>query len=254
MTSILALAGNTVRELTRNKLLYLLVVFSVLLILASLLLIQISIGQWDRVINNISLATIQLSGAFVAILIGVNLVAGEVDKRTIYVTLSKPLSRRSFIIGKYLGLCATLLVLVSVMGAALALDLAFIGTKTGWVTFAALVLIYVELCMLSAFAMVFSSFTTQTLGVIFTTCIFVIGHLTSDLTILAQKLTGLSQQAVTTLSLILPNLDLLNVKTHAANGLPVTAEFVIKGTLYGLFYSSIVVYLASTLFARRDFK
>ena len=254
MMPIVALAGNTLRELTRNKLLYLLVVFSILLILSSMLLIQLSIGQWERVINDVSLATIQLSGAFVAILIGVNLVAGEIDKKTVYVTLSKPMSRRAFIIGKYIGLCSTLFLIVAVMGGVLAIDLAFIGSKTGWQTLAALVLIYVELCLLSAFAMVFSSFTTQTLGVIFTICIFVIGHLAGDLALLAQRLTGLSQQSVNVLSMILPNLDLLNVKTQAANGLPIAPGFVVKASLYGFSYSAIAVFFASTLFARRDFK
>jgi ABC-type transport system involved in multi-copper enzyme maturation permease subunit len=254
MNSILALAGNTVRELTRNKLLYLLVVFSILLILASLLLTQLSIGQWERVINDVSLATIQLSGAFVAILIGVGLVAGEVDRRTVYVTLSKPVSRQAFIVGKYLGLCATLAILVGVMGVALAADLALIGTKTGWITLAALILIYVELCMLGAFAMVFSSFTTQTLGVIFTACVFVIGHLTTDLAALTKRLTGMSEMAVTVLTYVLPNLDLLNLKTQAANGLPVAADFVVKASLYGFIYAGLAVAFAATLFARRDFK
>src|SRR5437016_4221541 len=106
MTPLLALAGNTVRELTRNKLLYLIGLFSAALILASLAFTQLSVGQWDRIINDISLAAIQLSGACVAILIGVNLIAGEVDRRTLYVTLSKPVSRTQFIVGKYLGLCA----------------------------------------------------------------------------------------------------------------------------------------------------
>ena len=254
MTQVLAIAGNTLRELIRNKLLYLLLVFAVLMIFGSLVLAQLTIGQWERIINDVGLATVQLSGALVAILVGVGLIAGEIDRRTVYVTLAKPVSRGAFVLGRYLGLCATLALLVLVMGGALAALLSFIGDPMGATGYSALLLTYVELCILSAFAVVFSSFTTQTLGVMFTLAVFVIGHLTQDLTAFAQRIEGLGGQALGALSYVLPNLDLLNLKTHAANNLPVSPMVVVKGTIYGLCYSCVAVMAAMGIFSRRDFK
>ena len=254
MTPLFALAGNTARELARNKLLYLIAIFCVLLILGSLLLTTLSIGQFERIINDVSLAGIQLSGVLVAIFIGVNLVAGEIDRRTVYITLAKPVSRTQFLVGKYLGLCATMLVLVAVMGAVLFALLRTIAIAPGVATAGALVLIFVELCILAAFAMVFSSFTTQTLGVMFTAGVFLIGHLAGDLHAFAQRLGGTGGAVLSGIASVIPNLDLLNLKVQAANRLPVTVPFIAHSALYGLTYAAIALSVAAFIFQRRDFK
>lgn len=254
MTTLTALAGNTIRELTRNKLLYILVVFALLLISSSVLLAQLTIGQWERIINNVGLATVQISGALVAILVGVGLVAGEVDRRTLYVTLAKPVSRAQFIVGRYLGLVANLGLIVLVMGGALWTVLKVTDYPMGMTGLSALLLIFVELCVLAAFAVVFSSFTTQTLGVMFSLCIFVIGHLTSDLALFAERMEGGARTAVLWLVKVLPNLDLLNLKTQAANNLPVEPTFVLTSAAYGFGYAALAVAFAAFLFTKRDLK
>lgn len=254
MTPVLALAGNTIRELTRNKLLYLLAIFSVLLILGSILLMEISLGQWDRIVKDVSLGVIQLSGAAVAILIGVNLISSEIDRRTVYITLAKPVSRAQFMLGKYLGLCAIMFVLVSVMGGVMSGLLVVIKVPPGIATFGALLLIYVELCILAAFSMAFSSFTTQTLGVMFAGSVFVIGHMTEDLRLFAFRLHGASATFIQALSYALPNLDALNLKTQAANNLAVEPRFIVASTAYGLMYAPIALIAAVVIFSRRDFK
>jgi Cu-processing system permease protein len=254
MKAVLPIALHTVRELIRNKLLYLLVVFSVLLIAGSILLAQLTVGQWERIINDVGLATVQLSGALVAILVGVGLIAGEIDRRTVYVTLSKPVTRAAFVWGRYLGLCANLALLVGVMGAVLAAVLLATGYPMSATSFSALVLIYVELCVLSAFAVVFSSFTTQTLGVIFSASVFIVGHLAGDLVLLADRLTGASRAVVRAIAGILPNLDLLNLKSQAANQVAVAPSFVASSAAYGLVYSAIAVAFAAFVFKRRDLK
>jgi ABC-type transport system involved in multi-copper enzyme maturation permease subunit len=254
MTALLALAGNTVRELTRNKLLYLIAVFSVLLILGSIFLMEISLGQWDRIVKDVSLGVIQLSGAAVAILIGVNLIASEIDRRTVYITLAKPVSRAQFILGKYLGLCAIMLFLVAVMGGLLCLLLLIIKVPPTLSTFGALLLIYVELCILAAFSMAFSSFTTQTLGVMFAGSVFVIGHMTEDLRVFALRLHGAEAWLIQGLSYALPNLDALNIKTQAANNLPIEPKFLLTSAAYGLCYAPLALIVATVIFSRRDFK
>jgi ABC-type transport system involved in multi-copper enzyme maturation permease subunit len=254
VTAILALAGHTVRELVRNKLLYLLLVFALALILTSVVLAQLTIGQRERVINDVGLATVQLSGALVAILVGVGLVAGEVDRRTVYVTLAKPVTRPQFIIGRYLGLCANLLLFVLVMGAALWATLFVCGYPMGATGLSALVLIAVELFVLAAFAVVFSSFTTPTLGVIFALSFFIIGHLAGDLAVFATRLPSPTGPLLAVLARVVPNLDLMNLKTLAANQLPVSAAYVASTIGYGLCYAAVAVGLASVIFSRRDLK
>jgi ABC-type transport system involved in multi-copper enzyme maturation permease subunit len=184
----------------------------------------------------------------------VGLVAGEVDRRTVYVTLAKPVSRAQFIVGRYLGLCANLLLLVVVMGGALCATLFASGYPMGATGLSALALIAVELCVLAAFAVVFSSFTTPTLGVIFSLSFFVIGHLAGDLAVFAARLPAPTGQLVAALARVVPNLDLMNLKTQAANQLPVSAGYVAASAGYGLCYAAAAVGLAAVIFSRRDLK
>lgn len=252
--AVLALCLNTVRELTRNKLLYILVVFALLLIGGSVLLAQLTIGQWERIINDVGLATIQLSGALVAVLVGVGLIAGEVDRRTVYVTLAKPVSRGAFVAGRYLGLCLTMAVIVSLMGAALAAVLGTYGYPMGRTGASALLLIFVELTILAGFATLFSAFTTTTLSTILSLAIFVIGHLSGDVANLAAQTQGPAATVFGAIARVLPRLDLLDVKTQAANQLPVDPAFVASMAGYGLAYAALTVLVGAAIFSRRDLK
>lgn len=254
MTPILVLARHTVRELIRNRLLYILLAFGTLLILGSLLVARLTVGQWERLINDIGLATVQLAGALVAILVGVGLVAGDVERRYVYVTLAKPIGRLQYVVGRYLGLCASLTLLVGIMGGSVAAVLAVTHFPMGSTGFYALLLILVELWMVAAFALVFSSFTTPTLGVIYSIGLFLVGHLTSDLILFAQKLEGLASASVGALARVLPNLDMLNIKSHAANQLPVEGTFVVGAAVYGVVWASAAVLLAGVVFQRRDLR
>jgi len=254
MSALAALAANTVRELARNKLLYVLLVFALALILGSVLLASLTIGQWERVINDVGLATVELSGALIAVLVGVGLLAGEVDRRTVYVTLAKPVTRARFVVGRYLGLCAMLVLLVAVMGGALTGVLRAAGFPMTFTGAAALLLICVELCLLAAFAVLFSSFTTTTLGTTFAVSVFAIGHMAGELATWAGKLKGPSASMLAVLARVVPNLQLLNLKTQAANQLPVSPGFVGLCALYGLLYSAVLLAVACLVFARRDLK
>src|SRR3954469_16050526 len=118
-SQILAIAGNTVRELVRSKLLYNLLVFAVLLIGGSLFVAQLTVGDFARIMIDMGLVAIELVGALIAVLIGVSVVAGEVERRTIYATLAKPLSRTTFLMGRYAGVLVILAVNVVVMLASL---------------------------------------------------------------------------------------------------------------------------------------
>jgi ABC-type transport system involved in multi-copper enzyme maturation permease subunit len=252
--SLLAIALNTARELARNKLLYLLLLFALLLIGASLLLASLTIGQWERIINDVGLATVQLGGVLVAVLVGAGVVAGEVDRRTLYVALAKPVSRGAFVAGRYLGLCATLFVIVALEGIALSAVLAAAGFPMGATGAAALLLIFVELVVLAGLATLFSTFTTTTLAAILALATFVIGHLAGELAALAAQAEGPQSWVLLLISRIVPRLDLLDLKAHAANQLPIDPAFVASVAAHGLGYATATLLLGMAVFARRDLK
>lgn len=248
------IAANTFRELARSKLLYLLLVFSLLLIVGSITLTHLTIGQWARVILNVGLATVHVSGALVAILVGVGLIAGEIERKTLYVTLAKPLPRWQFVLGRYLGLVLVLAILVAVMGACIAVVLKSVKEPVGITVTYALVLTFVELALLAALAVVFSTFTTTTLATIFSVSLFLIGHASGDLAEFASRSGGALGAVLSGFARIFPNLELLNVKSQAANHLPVEPAFVLGGTVYGVLWAAALLVFASFLFARRDLK
>jgi ABC-type transport system involved in multi-copper enzyme maturation permease subunit len=249
------IAGNTIRELVRSKLLYNLLIFAVLLIASSLFVAQLTIGQWDRVILDMGLAAIQISGLLVSVLIGVSLLAGEIDKRTLYPTLARPISRGTFLLGRYCGLCVILAVNVLVMLGCLGGVLQLAGYSITAVTAAAAALIFVELALMAAFALFFSSFTTPVLASAFSLSMFLIGHLLGELRAFGQRShSDLARDLSGAAYRLLPDLELLNLKSQAANQLPFDAQAARLDGLYGLAYTFAVLAAAVLLFRRRDLK
>jgi ABC-type transport system involved in multi-copper enzyme maturation permease subunit len=251
----LLLAGNTVRELVRSKLLYNLLVFAVLLIGSSMFVAQLTIGQWDRIILDMGLAAIEVSGLLTSVLIGVGLLTNEIDRRTVLPTLAKPVSRAAFLVGRYLGLLSVLVVNVLVMLGVLAGVLHLTGYALAPVAFQAALLLFIELTLLSALAVFFASFSTTMLASGYALSMFLIGHLLSDLKAFGERSHSEVTKAFTHfLYLLLPDLELLNLKAHAASGLAVPWAGVLWAAAYGLAYSLVVLLLSITIFSRRDLR
>jgi Cu-processing system permease protein len=252
---IRAIALNTVRELVRSKLLYTLLLFAGLLIGGSIFVARLTFGGWDRIIVDISLAAIELVGLLVAVLIGVSVVAGEVEKRTLYPTLAKPVSRGAFLFGRYAGLCAILALMTATMLALVWLTLQLSGYALSVTALAAALLILVELLLMAGTALFFSSFTTPILASAFSLSIFLIGHLLADLHAFADRSKSPAARAVVIAATrVLPDLELFNLKGHAANGLPVEGSFVAASLGYGLAYAALLLVLSIAIFRRRDLK
>jgi ABC-type transport system involved in multi-copper enzyme maturation permease subunit len=255
MTPIRPIAFNTMRELLRNKLLYNLILFAVLLIGSSLFVAQLTIGQWDRVILDIGLAAVEIAGVLVAVLIGVSVVAGEIDRKTIFPTLAKPVRRGTFIGGRYLGLSAMLAINVLVMTGCLALVLRMAGYGLSFTAAVAAELIFVELLIMAAAAIFFSSFTTPILASAFSLSLFAIGHLVSDLKAFHDRSKSTAARAAVMAAYrALPDLELFNLKSQAASELPVPHQLPLAATLYGLAYAAGLLALAIAIFSRRDLK
>ncbi len=254
-TQLVVLAGNTLRELVRSKLLYNLLIFAVLLIASSMFVAQLTIGQWDRIILDMGLAATQIVGMLISILIGVGLVAGEIDRRTIYPTLARPLSRGTFLLGRYAGLLLVLALNVLVMMGVLGLVLHMAGYGISQTALQAMLLIFIELAVLSAAAIFFGSFTTPMLAAAFSLSLFLIGHLLGDLQAFGKRSHSEAAKLATSAAYrILPDLGLLDLKAQAASNLPVASHAVWTGALYGLSYAAVLLTLAVIVFRKRDLK
>lgn len=255
---ILSIARNTFREAVRDRVLYNLVLFVLLLTAAAIFVGELSGGQERKIIVDLGLSAMLLFGVFIAIFVGVGLVYKEIERRTVYAIFSKPVGRGEFLIGKYLGLCLTLLVNVLVMGTGVSLALIYVSR--GWDSLAltiwpAILLIFVELMILTGVALLFSSFSSPALSALLTFFVFIIGHFSADLKSFANSMgNGLARWLFAALYYLLPNLANLSFITPAAHGqLPPTSQVAVV-ILYSLVYIVIILAAATMIFSRRNFK
>jgi ABC-type transport system involved in multi-copper enzyme maturation permease subunit len=250
-----ALAANTMREAIRSRVLYTLLFFAVLLIGTGVLLSTLSYVESERILQSVGLAAIRLFGAAIAIFVGIGLIHSEVERRTIYTILSKPISRAEFLLGKYLGLVATIWLQVAIMGLAFAGVSLLAGAPLTQQHALEICLAAVELALIVAFATFFSCFTTPMLAAFFTAGLYVLGHLSRDLRDLGAGSDVESVRLVAlTLHRLLPDLESFNLTTQALHALPVPGSEVVFALLYGAGYSALLLVLAVVVFERRDFK
>ena len=252
---IYAIAVNTFKEVIRDKIFYSLVFFAILLLGASVLLGALTVGERSKIIEDLSLAGINIFGVIIAVFVGIGLVYKELEKKTIYTIISKPIDRYQFLLGKYLGLALTLFVYISVMSAFFLLILYFstgmLPLKLLW----AVLLIFVELLVIEAAAVLFSSFSTPILSATYTLAIYVIGHLTKDLIGLAGKAKNEGAKAVLEfLYYLLPNLENFNIKSEIVHDMPVTFPFMAMALGYGVLYTAALLALSVIIFQKRNFK
>jgi len=255
---IAAIARNAFREAVRDRVLYNLVLFMLLLTGASIFIGELSGGQERKVIVDLGLSAMLLFGVFIAIFVGVGLVYKEIERRTIYAVFSKPVGRGEFLVGKYLGLCLTLLVNVVVMGVGVSVALLYVSK--GWdplipTIWPAVLLIYMELMLLTAISLLFSSFSSPALSALLTFMVFIIGHFSADLKSLAGSLGSSSARMLFTgLYYLLPNLANYSFITPAAHGRAPSAGFVFATGMYALVYIAVILAAATLVFSRRNFK
>jgi ABC-type transport system involved in multi-copper enzyme maturation permease subunit len=248
-------ALNTFRETVRDKVLYNLVLFALLMIGSSYVLGKISIYQEVKIIKDLGLASISVFGMVIAIFIGIGLVSKEIDKRTLYGILPKPISRSQFILGKYFGLCLTLLVNVAVMTAGL-YALLFLMERTfepGLLK--AIFLIYLKLAILVAVAILFSTFTSSILAGLFSGFIYVAGYLSIELKNLETVVeSSFLPQLTELLYYALPNFKNFDVKAAVVAGAPVPLSQLGWSAAYALCYVTLLLVASCWIFQRRNLK
>ena len=255
---IRAIAINTFRESVRDRVLYNLILFVLVLVGAAVFVSELSIDQESKFIADLGLSSMLVFGGLIAIFIGVGLVYKEIERRTIYAIFSKPVGRGEFLLGKYLGLCLTLFVNVVVMGVGVSLALVYV--KRGWDPLAlriwpAILLIYVELMILTSVALLFSSFSSPALSALLTFFIFIIGHFSADLKNLASSTSSIGARWLfRTLYYLLPNLANYSFITPAAHGQTPDATSLMTALLYAAIYICVILAAATLVFSRRNFK
>ena len=254
MGAIGVIALNAFRESLRDKILYNLVLFAGLLIGLSVLLADLTITEHHKLIADMGLAAINFIGVIIAIFIGISLVNKEIERRTIYTIMARPISRTCFILGKYCGLVLTLFVNVSIMLGVFLVTLWLYHAPIVLSLFQAVQLIFVEILVVTAIALFFSTFSSSTLSAILTLGVYVIGHLTADLrSLAANSESGIVKAVVDALYYLSPNLEMLNIKGQAAVGILVAPEYLMLASLYGLFYAGVLLSGACLVFQQRDF-
>jgi ABC-type transport system involved in multi-copper enzyme maturation permease subunit len=267
--TIARVAVAAFRESVRDRVLYSLVGFAALLIGASVLIGQLTAGQDVKIIKDLGLAAMSIMGTFIAIFIGIGLVAKEVERRSVYSLLAKPVRRSELVVGKYAGLMLTLGVNLAVMTAVWYAVLAYYGmtadesAREAWGAPAvdpgmlkAVYLIYVQLMLVVAIAVFFSTFSTSPmLSALFTFGLFVAGHFSGDLrnfeAVVSSKALGRLAKA---LYYVLPNMAVFDVKSAVVHALPVSGAHMAATTAYGVLYVSALVLAGTVIFSRRDFK
>lgn len=253
---ISTIARNTFREAVRDRVLYNLVLFVLLITGSAIFLGELTAGHEARTIVNLGLGAMLVFGAFISIFVGVGLVSKEIEKRTVFAIFSKPIGRGEFIVGKYLGLCLTLLVNVSVMGVGVSLALLYVGGgNLVFAVWAAIFLIFLELSILTAVAILFSSFSSPALSALLTFFVFIIGHFSSSLRDFAANLgSGGAKFLFNAIYYLLPNLSFFTFRTEAARGDVPPAAMLGGAALYAVFYIGILLAAAILIFSRRNFK
>jgi len=249
-----AIAGITFKEAKRDRVLYLLFFFAALGIIASRVLAILTVGDRVKIIKDVGLASISLFGILMAILIGTGLVYKEIDKKTIYTLLSKPLHRAEFILGKFLGLVLTLFVMTLAM-ALIFLAIVYAHTlKVEGALLVAVGYIFLELVLITAVAVLFSSFSTPILSSLFALAFTLIGHLSWGLELIIRKMKpGTGKALVRALDTFLPDLENFNFRTEVVPGLHTPPAIYLDAFLSGVCYTAFLLGLAVLIFRRRDF-
>jgi len=255
---VTSIAWNTLKESVRERVLYNLVVFALLMFGAAILVGGISVGIEHIIIVNLGLSSISVFGLMMAIFIGITLVWKEIDKRTIFSILAKPVRRWEFILGKYAGLMLTLLINIAVMTAGFYGTLLYAKRTLEWsdlIAVQAVYFIFLQLALVVGIALFFSCISTPVLSAVFTLSIYVIGNLLADIRWFGRESQGVFVEGLTTaIYYLLPNFANMNVISQTAHGEAVPGYLLMANTLYSLLYLSVLLSAAILVFEKREFK
>jgi ABC-type transport system involved in multi-copper enzyme maturation permease subunit len=254
---ILYIASNTFREAVRDRVLYNLIAFALLLSGAAIFVGQISIEIERLVVVNLGLSAVSMFGVVIAIFIGIGLVSKEIEKRTLYTVLSRPVRRWEFIVGKFFGLAGTLVVNTFFMAIGVFAALLYVAHKFSAADasiFIALYFIVLQFLIICSLALLFSSFSSPLLSAVFAFSLFLIGSFADDLRGFAGLTRGITRWIATAAAYLVPNFSALNVISAVAHQQHLSLQLIIQNSFYALFYTAMALSGAVLIFERRNLK
>ncbi len=258
ISRVATIAVHSFKESVREKVLYNLVGFALLLIAAAILFGSISVGIQKTILINLGLSSISVFGLLMAIFIGVGLVAKEIERRTLYNILSKPVARAEFIVGKYLGLLVTLVINTAIMALGFYAALYYVTrqfVRADAIALEAIYLILLQFAIVVGVAIFFSCISTPVLSAVFTFCVYVIGNYLADIRWFGRENGSVLMEKLThALYFLLPNFANFQATSLAAHGMRIPGYLLVSDSLYALLYVTVLVSAAVLAFEEREFK
>ncbi len=264
---IKVVAYNTFLEAVRDRILYSLLIFAVLMILGTIIISSISAEQYNKITKDFGLTTISVIGILISCFLGMNVVYKEIDRKTVYNLFSKPVRRFEFILGKYLGISFTLFVITLGMSIILFVLVYYVENRyKGLIEFhyggqyyaqfvAALYFTFLEFLIIIAISLVFSSFTTPIMTVMFVLLVFIIGRFSSDIKLFSQHVNHPSVGYLTEgVYRLVPHLDQFNLRNQAVYGGDINLSLFLNLSTYALLYCLAMIVLSIAIFEKKEFK
>ena len=247
------IALNTFQESLRKRTLYILVVFALIVIGASKFFSFLTAEEEIKMIKDVSFSTIEFFGALIAIFGGLTAISGEIEKRTIYTLLSKPITRKNFFIGKFIGHSLVLLlnfILISLFFIGLLL---FKKSPPDIQTFKTLLLIYIELVLIGSITLTVATFATDPFNIIFSFFLYIAGHLITYGKQLVDRTESVIIKVLgTVLYTVIPNYENFNIRDKVVVGVNVSWSYIVKTGIYGILYITIILLLGIYFFQKRE--
>ncbi|NLG19052.1 MAG: ABC transporter permease subunit [Fibrobacter sp.] len=253
MNSILIISANTFKETIRNKVLYNILLVAGVALFLSMAFGDLSVFSRAQVMADFGLATMSLTGLLLAVFIGVGMLGREISSKTVYSVLTRPVTRESFILGKFFGLFATLMMNFALISVVFFIFISLLGTSVKPSLSWAVVLTAAEMAVMISAAIFFSSFTTPTLAAIFSISFYVAGHLNNMIGIGAEQQNSVIWRTILKLLYFaFPNLDHFNIRARVVYELSIPEGYIAGALLYGLLYTTLLLSLSILFFSRKD--
>ena len=242
-------------EARRNRTTMAVVLFALVIVITSFVFQEVTTTALDRIVRDVALAAIHVFGLILAVILGVSVVSREIERRTVYMIVSKPVRRSDYVLGKLLGIGLTLFVTLALMTAAFLAQQALYGAPIKPVLIQACWLIFLELMVIASFSVFASTIVSPIMSGFMSVGLFLIGQLSSDLYIIGtQSRSAAYGAAMKALFFVLPNFDRLNLKTSASILQDVSAIQVLSASAYASCYVACFALAAVAVFNRRDLK
>jgi ABC-type transport system involved in multi-copper enzyme maturation permease subunit len=253
--NILTLAASTFLETVRDRIFYLVAIFGFIMLASTAILSPLTIGAQGKIMADVGLASMVLFGLLVVVFVGSSMVRKELDKGTIVTILSKPVGRREYLLGKFLGLNLTLVSMLGVMGLIFLLMLFLAPGSFSFRFLGAFYLTFLELTLINAVVVFFSTSVSPVLAAVFTLGVFSVGHLSQSIRDFGMLNGGLFQRQVSELVYYLtPNLEVFNLRGSVVHGTPVPGDHLLMATVYGLGWTALLLIVAGSIFSRKELR